>query len=115
MAFIVAEPCIRCKYLDCVAICPVTCFHEGANCLVIDPEECIDCGACVDQCPVQAIYSDDELPEQWREYALLNKKYARLWPVVSTKREPLPDAGRYKNVASKRDLFDPAPGPGDSH
>ena len=114
MAFIVAEPCIKCKFVDCVAICPVMCFHEGANCLVIDPEECIDCGACVDQCPVNAIFSDDELPERWREYRMLNAKYARVWPVISSNKEALPEAEQFRNVASKRELFDPNPGPGDA-
>ena len=76
MAFVVTEPCIKCKYTDCVDVCPVACFHEGENMLVIDPEECIDCGVCVDECPVTAIFSEDEVPEKWNSFIELNKKYA---------------------------------------
>ena len=65
MTFIVGSACINCKHTDCVEVCPVDCFYEGENTLVIDPEECIDCGACVDPCPVQAIHHEDELPDKW--------------------------------------------------
>ncbi|MBX7256765.1 MAG: ferredoxin family protein [Candidatus Hydrogenedentes bacterium] len=114
MAYIVAEPCIRCKYVDCVAICPVMCFHEGANCLVIDPDECIDCGACVDQCPVNAIYPEESLPEKWREYVDLNARFSKEWPTITMKKEPLASADEYKSVENKRSLLDPAPGNGDA-
>lgn len=114
MAFIVAEPCILCKYLECVGICPVMCFHEGANCLVIDPDECIDCGACVDPCPVDAIYPEESLPEKWREYAELNARYSKEWPTITMKKVPLPSADEYKSVESKRSLLDPTPGSGDT-
>ncbi|GMV93607.1 MAG: hypothetical protein AMXMBFR82_33850 [Candidatus Hydrogenedentota bacterium] len=113
MTFVVTEPCIKCKYLDCVEICPVMCFHEGINCVVIDPDECIDCGACVDPCPVEAIYSEREVPEKWREYTLLNKQLARQWPVISTKKDPLPTANEYRNIENKRDQLDKSPGEGD--
>ncbi len=113
MAYIVAEPCIKCKYTECVEICPVSCFHEGANMLVIDPEECIDCGACVDPCPVQAIFPEAELPEKWAEYAELNAQYAQVWPVISMKKDALPAADEAKDILDKRSDLDPAPGEGD--
>ena len=73
MTFVVTEACIKCKLTDCVEVCPVDCFHEGPNFLVIDPEECIDCGACVPECPVEAIFPDDEVPDQWTEF--IEKNY----------------------------------------
>ncbi|MBW7865349.1 MAG: ferredoxin family protein [Candidatus Hydrogenedens sp.] len=112
MAFIVCEPCIKCKYTDCVEVCPVACFHEGQNMLVIDPEECIDCGVCVDECPVHAIYSEDEVPEKWRDYIELNRQYAADWPVIDEGREPLDTAEEFKDVAEKQDHFSPEPGEG---
>ncbi len=113
MTYVVAEPCIKCKYTDCVSICPVMCFHEGVNCVVIDPDECIDCGACVDPCPVQAIFPEEELPEKWREYTLLNKKLSREWPIITVQKDPLPAAEEFKNIEAKREHLDFAPGPGD--
>lgn len=110
MTFVVCEPCIKCKYTDCVDVCPVACFHEGENMLVIDPDECIDCGVCVDECPVTAIFPGDEVPEKWQEYTELNATYAKLWPVIAGGKEPPPDADDYKNVKEKRDLFSPNPG-----
>lgn len=114
MTYVVAEPCIKCKYTECVDICPVSCFHEGANALVINPDECIDCGACVDPCPVQAIFPEDELPEKWRDYTALNAEYAKAWPVISMQKPPLDCAEEFKGVAEKRALFDPMPGEGDA-
>jgi ferredoxin len=110
MAFVVAEPCIKCKYTDCVDVCPVDCFHEGANMLVIDPDECIDCGACEPECPTNAIFSEDDLPEKWNEFKDLNAKLAVDWPVLSAKKDPLPEADKYKDVDSKRELLDESPG-----
>jgi len=110
MAFIVAEPCIKCKYTDCVDVCPVDCFHEGANMLVIDPDECIDCGACEPECPTSAIFSEDDLPEKWSEYADLNKRLSADWPVISAKKDPLPEAEEYKDTEEKRALLDENPG-----
>lgn len=110
MAFVVAEPCINCKYTDCVDVCPVDCFHEGQNFLVIDPDECIDCGACEPECPTSAIFAEDDLPSQWADYQELNAKFAPAWPVISAKKEPLPTADEYKDVESKRDkLIEAAP------
>ena len=75
MAYIVAEPCIKCKYTDCVEVCPVNCFYEGKNFLVIHPDECIDCGACVPACPVEAIYALDETPDKWQDYITKNAAF----------------------------------------
>ena len=75
MTYVVTEACIKCKYTDCVEVCPVDCFHEGPNFLVIDPEECIDCGGCVPACPVNAIFPEHEVPEHWREYTQINADY----------------------------------------
>jgi len=110
MAFIVAEPCIKCKYTDCVDVCPVDCFHEGANMLTIDPDECIDCGACEPECPTSAIFSEDDLPEKWSEYVELNKRLSADWPVISSKKDPMPEAEEFKDVDDKRKLLDENPG-----
>jgi ferredoxin len=107
MAYVVAEPCIRCRYTDCVEVCPVDCFHGGPNFLVIHPEDCIDCGACEPVCPVNAIFVDDDLPERWREYAALNAELSRKWPVISEKVDPLPDADDWRDRESKRSELDP--------
>ncbi|GMV98976.1 MAG: hypothetical protein AMXMBFR84_01160 [Candidatus Hydrogenedentota bacterium] len=112
MAHIVAEPCIKCKYTDCVAVCPVDCFHEGANMLVIDPDECIDCGACVDECPVHAIYPEEDLPEKWDSFKALNIKLAAEWPVINETKGALDTAEEFKDKESKLDLLDPSPGQG---
>ena len=109
MAFIVAEACIKCKYTDCVAVCPVDCFHEGVNFLVIDPDTCIDCGLCVPECPTQAIFAEEDLPEKWHEYIEINAKYTTDWPVIDEQKEPLPEAEEYKDVEDKRELLDPEP------
>jgi ferredoxin len=103
MAFVVAEPCINCKYTDCVDVCPVDCFYEGKNMLVIHPDECIDCGACVPECPVEAIYDEDELPEKWSEYTALNAEYAEKWPNINERQDPMPDHEKWKDVEAKRD------------
>jgi len=103
MAYIVAEPCIKCKYTDCVAVCPVDCFYEGENMLVISPDECIDCGACEPECPVTAIFEEDDLPEKWQEYIELNERYALEWPVITEQKDPLPTADEFKDVTDKRD------------
>jgi ferredoxin len=111
MPHIVAEPCVKCKFTDCVAVCPVDCFHEGKNFLVIDPEVCIDCGLCIPECPVTAIYTEDDLPAKWHDYIEINKKYTALWPVIDAKKEALPTAEEFRNVETKKDLIDPTPGP----
>jgi ferredoxin len=110
MAFIVTEPCIKCKYTDCVDVCPVACFHEGENMLVIDPEECIDCGVCVDECPVTAIFSEDEVPEKWNDYIELNAKLTAVWPVIEEGKEALDSADEFKEVEEKRDQLSESAG-----
>jgi ferredoxin len=101
MTHVVVDSCIRCKYTDCVDVCPVDCFHEGPNMLVIDPEECIDCQACIPTCPVDAIYPDDELPERLSSYVDLNAELAKLWPVISESKPAPPDADRWKETPDK--------------
>ncbi|MDF1799237.1 MAG: ferredoxin family protein [Planctomycetota bacterium] len=112
MTHVVAEPCIECKHTDCVTVCPVDCFHEGENFLAIDPDECIDCGACVPQCPVDAIFPEFELPERWSEYLELNERLSQVWPVLSTKKDALAGAASWGSVQSKREQLSEAPGPG---
>jgi len=114
VAYVVTEPCIKCKYTECVQNCPVVCFHEGANFLVIDPDDCIDCGACVDPCPVNAIYRVEDLPAKWSHYIELNQRFAREWPELTQMREPLPTAEEFAGVGDKEALLDPAPGAGDA-
>ena len=96
MAYVVTAPCINCKYTDCVAVCPVDCFREGANFLVIDPDECIDCGACVPECPTQAIFEEGDVTDDMKEYIDLNAKYAKKWPSITTQKEALPGAADEK-------------------
>ena len=110
MAFIVAEPCVKCKFTDCVTACPVDCFYEGVNMLVIHPEECIDCGACVPECPVEAIFEESDVPSEWDEYIELNAKYAEEWPQIVEQKDPMDSADEFREVAKKRELFDPTPG-----
>ncbi len=107
--YVVAEPCIKCKYTDCVEVCPVDCFYEGVNFLVIDPETCVDCAACEPVCPAEAIYADSDLPPKWAAYVEINARYAKLWPNISDKKEPLPDADRWKSVAAKAEQLDSTP------
>ena len=109
MTYVVAEPCIKCKYTDCVDVCPVDCFYEGENFLVIHPDECIDCGACVPECPTEAIFSEDDLPEKWSDYLELNAKLAEDWPVIEEKGDPLEGADEWKEVAEKREHLSEKP------
>jgi ferredoxin len=109
MTYVVNEACIKCKYMDCVEVCPVDCFYEGDNMLVIHPEECIDCGVCEPECPVEAIVPDnDPSAERW---LTVNQKYADLWPNITRKGVPPPDADKWKDVPDKFEKFfssDPA-------
>ena len=92
MTFIVGESCIRCKLGDCVEVCPVDCFHEGPNMLVINPDECIDCALCEPECPLDAIYSEDEVPEDQIPYIELNAELCMEWPNIVEQKNPLPDS-----------------------
>lgn len=103
MAYVVCEPCVMCKYTDCVDVCPVDCFVEGENFLAINPDECIDCGACVPECPTEAIFEEDEVPEKWSEYVELNATMAETWPVISEKKDAMDEADEFKEVEEKRD------------
>ena len=109
MTYIVAEPCVKCKYTDCVDVCPVDCFYEGENFLAIHPDECIDCGACVPECPTEAIFSEDDLPEKWEEWVELNAKLVQNWPNITARKDALPEADEFKEVEAKRDLLSEAP------
>jgi ferredoxin len=112
MTYIVNENCIKCKYTDCVEVCPVDCFYEGENMLVIHPDECIDCGVCEPECPVDAIKPDTEPGlEQWLE---LNRTYAEKWPNITSKKPAPPDADDYRDEKGKFAAhFSSNPGTGD--
>ncbi len=138
MAYIVGDPCVKCKYTDCVEVCPVDCFYEGVNTLVIEPEECIDCGACEPVCPTTAIYEEEELPEKWAPYISINAVFSgattpdeadtegwpehlveaikkpdfKPWPMVNEKRDALPNADDLQDEEDKIKELDPAPGEG---
>ena len=101
MTYVVTESCIKCKYTDCVDVCPVDCFKEGPNMLVIDPDECIDCAVCVPECPVNAIYADDEVPDDQKEFVVLNAELAKQWPTITDTKDPPPDAEAFKDVKGK--------------
>src|SRR5262249_12986823 len=96
MTYVVNESCIRCKYTDCVEVCPVDCFYEGENLLVIHPEECIDCGVGEPECPVDAIKPDTE--QNLKKWLALNRQYSQVWPVITKKKPAPPDADAFKNV-----------------
>ncbi len=138
MAYIVGEPCVKCKYTDCVDVCPVECFYEGENALVIHPEECIDCGACESECPTTAIFEQDDLPEKWHAWIEINAVFSGAkeaaeadvtgWPEhvaesvrngefevfnrIATKKDPLPEADAMAEVEEKADDFSVKAGPG---
>lgn len=106
MTFVVTDNCIRCKYTDCVEVCPVDCFREGPNMLIIDPDECIDCNLCVPECPVDAIYADDDVPEDKQEFIQLNADLAKNWPPITVKKEAPPDADEWKDVTDKKQYLE---------
>ena len=105
MAYVVTEACIRCKYTDCVDVCPVDCFHEGPNFLVIDPEECIDCTLCVAECPAEAIFAEDDVPDAQQQFIALNAEMAKVWPVITERREPLAGADEWNGKPDKLKLL----------
>ena len=106
MAYIVTEPCIKCKYTDCVDVCPVDCFREGPNMLVIDPGECIDCTLCVAECPVEAIFAENDVPKAQRGWIPLNRELAAQWkPILGRKPAP-PDADQWAEIKEKKHLLE---------
>ncbi|MFT5320186.1 MAG: ferredoxin [Pseudohongiellaceae bacterium] len=106
MTFVVGENCIKCKHTDCVEVCPVDCFYEGPNMLVINPDECIDCALCEPECPVDAIYADDELPEDQKDFLEINEELSEKWEVITEMKEALPDAEEWATKTNKRDYLD---------
>ena len=104
MTYIVKDECIKCKLTDCVEVCPVDCFYEGENMLVINPDECIDCGVCEPECPIDAIVADtDENLEvdEKEKWLLLNKKFSALWPNISKKKEPMEEHEKFRKIKNK--------------
>jgi len=106
MTFVVTEACIKCKYTDCVEVCPVDCFHEGPNFLVIDPEECIDCTLCEPECPIEAIYPEDDLPEGQEQFTKLNEELSLEWPVITSMKDAPEDAEDWEEVIDKLHLLE---------
>ncbi len=101
MTYVVTEPCINCKHTECVQVCPVDAFHAGPNFLVIDPDACIGCGACVPACPVNAIFEDRDIPAGMENYVELNAELAQNWPVIVRTEDPLPEAAFWATVKAK--------------
>ncbi len=101
MTFVVTEACIKCKLTDCVEVCPVDCFHEGPNFLVIDPDECIDCTLCVAECPVEAIFAEDDVPSDQKQYLAINADLSQVWPVITEMKDPPEDADEWRDVKDK--------------
>ena len=111
MTFVVTEKCIKCKYTDCVEVCPVDCFYEGENMVVINPDECIDCGVCEPECPIEAIKPE---AEELIEMIELNREFSNKWPKITTKKTPMPDADDFIYKDNKlKNSFSPKPGKGD--
>ena len=106
MTFVVTENCIKCKYTDCVEVCPVDCFHEGPNFLAIDPEECIDCTLCEPECPVEAIYPEDDVPADQEAFTELNAELSREWPVITAMKPAPDDAAEWEDVPDKLKLLE---------
>lgn len=105
MTYIVTENCIKCKFTDCVDVCPVDCFHEGPNFLVIDPDECIDCTLCEPECPAEAIFSEDNLPEDQQHFLELNAQLAKMWPVINVVKPAPEDAEEWNGKPDKLKLL----------
>ena len=106
MTFVVTESCIKCKYTDCVDVCPVDCFREGPNMLVIDPEECIDCTLCVPECPVEAIYDEEDLPDELQHFLELNAELSQQWPALTERKDPPADADDWVGKPDKLKLLE---------
>ncbi|MDB5814804.1 MAG: ferredoxin [Rhodocyclales bacterium] len=106
MTYVVTESCIKCKYTDCVDVCPVDCFREGPNFLVIDPDECIDCTLCVAECPVEAIYAEDDLPADQMQFTAINAALSKKWLAIVERKDPLPEADEWAKVKGKEDKLE---------
>ncbi len=112
MTYVVLDVCIMCKHTDCVEVCPVDCFYEGENTLVIHPDECIDCGVCEPECPIEAIVPDSD--SRAEEFLEMNRDYAEQWPVITRQKPPLPTAEDFKDKKNKfQAYFSPKAGDGD--
>ncbi len=105
MTYVVTESCIKCKYTDCVDVCPVDCFREGPNFLVIDPDECIDCAVCVPECPVNAIYAEDDVPSDQQAFIKLNVELAKGWKSITKSKDSLPEAEEFKDTKNKLEFL----------
>ncbi len=106
MTYLVKDECIKCKLMDCVEVCPVDCFYEGENMLVIHPDECIDCGVCEPECPVNAIVADNTFEEKEKNKWLeINGKYSKLWPNIKNKKNPPKDSDKYRNEKNKYEKY----------
>ncbi|MEJ2180380.1 MAG: ferredoxin family protein [Gammaproteobacteria bacterium] len=101
MTYVVVEDCIKCKYTDCVEVCPVDCFHEGPNFLVIDPEECIDCSLCEPECPIDAIFDEDDVPDDQKQFIALNAELSQTWPVITESKDAPADAKEWEGKPDK--------------
>ncbi len=112
MTYVVTESCIKCKFTDCVEVCPVDCFYEGENMLVIHPDECIDCGVCEPECPVDAIKADSDAAATG-EWLKINANYAKLWPNITVTKPAPADAKEYEKATNKKEMFSSNPGDGD--
>ena len=106
MTYVVTEACVKCRYTDCVEVCPVDCFHAGPNFLVINPDECIDCGVCVPECPVDAIYAEDDLPESQKHFLQINTDLSKEWPIIDKWEDPPEDADAWAKVQDKEHLIE---------
>jgi ferredoxin len=106
MTYVVTENCIKCRYTDCVDVCPVDCFKSGPNFLVIDPTECIDCAVCVPECPAGAIFAEEDLPDDQKHFIAINAELAKLWAPIIKSEAPLPDAKEWDGKPNKTDLLD---------
>jgi ferredoxin len=106
MTFVVTENCIKCKYMTCVEVCPVDCFHEGPNFLVIDPDECIDCTLCEPECPAKAIYAEDDVPDDQQDFKQINADLAKAWPTITEKKTAPADGPEWDGRPGKRGLLE---------
>lgn len=106
MTFVVTDNCIKCKYTDCVEVCPVDCFYEGPNFLAINPDECIDCGLCEPECPIHAILEESDVPADQTQFIALNAELSAIWPNITKRKSPPPDADEWKDKPNKLPLLE---------